>query len=45
MTWPGGLKYVGEVKDGQQNGRGTEYYPNGQIRLGIYKNGAWAGSQ
>jgi len=38
LTFPDGAKYDGEYKDGQENGRGTYYYPNGLRKSGVWIN-------
>ena len=38
-TFPDGSKYVGEWKDGKQNGQGTATFANGEKYVGEYKDG------
>ena len=37
VTLPNGTKYVGEWKDGEQNGQGTYSFPNGDKYVGEWK--------
>ena len=37
-TDPNGDQYVGEWKDGKQNGQGSYTFPNGQKYVGEFKN-------
>ena len=37
-TYANGNKYFGEWKDGKRHGQGIEYYINGTVSEGIYKN-------
>lgn len=39
VNFPNGEKYVGELKDGQPNGRGTFTWPNGEKYVGEWKDG------
>ena len=43
MTWPDGVKYVGEWKDGLPNGQGTMTWPSGQKYVGEWKGGTQHG--
>ena len=46
MTLHDGYKYVGEFKDGEENGHGTYTYPDGRKYVGEWKNGEkWNGTQ
>ena len=38
-TYPDGVKYVGEYKDGKENGQGTETLPNVDKYVGEFKDG------
>ena len=38
-TYPDGEKYVGEFKNGIQDGQGTFSYPDGRKYVGEFKNG------
>jgi hypothetical protein len=42
-TFPDGQKYVGEFKDGKENGQGTTTFSNGQKYVGDYKDGEFNG--
>jgi len=37
VTYPSGDKYVGEYKDGKNNGQGTYTYANGDKHVGEFK--------
>ena len=39
VTWPSGQKYVGEFRDGKQNGQGTHTWPDGLKYVGEYRDG------
>ena len=39
VTWPDGEKYVGEFKDGKENGQGTYTWPDGDKEVAVYKDG------
>jgi len=39
VNFPDGGKYVGEVRDGQPNGRGTFTWPNGEQYVGDWRDG------
>lgn len=43
LTLLGGVKYVGEFKDGLPNGQGTATYPTGAKYVGEYKGGRKSG--
>ena len=43
ITFPDGRKYVGEVEDGQPNGRGTMTFPDGRKLRGQFKDGRFVG--
>jgi len=38
-TWSNGNKYLGEWKDGEQNGQGTGTFPDGEKYVGDWKDG------
>ena len=38
-TFPDGAKYVGEFRDGKQNGQGTYTYPDGAKYVGEFRDG------
>jgi hypothetical protein len=39
FTWPNGETYVGEWRDGTQNGQGTYKWPNGEAYVGEWRDG------
>jgi hypothetical protein len=39
LTFPSGMKYVGEWKDNKYNGQGTWFYTNGSTAQGIWRDG------
>ena len=40
MTFPGGIKYVGEFRDGKRNGQGTMTLPDGTKYVGEFRDNA-----
>ena len=43
QTYPSGAKYVGEFRDGKQNGQGIATYPGGFNYVGEFKDGNFNG--
>jgi hypothetical protein len=43
QTYPSGAKYVGEFRDGKQNGQGIANSPNGTKYVGEFKDGNYSG--
>ncbi|MBT4068724.1 MAG: cytoplasmic protein [Candidatus Marinimicrobia bacterium] len=43
LTYPDGIKYVGEFKDGKEHGQGTVTHLNGDTYAGEWKDGSPAG--
>ena len=43
QTYPNGAKYVGEFRDGKQNGQGIANSPNGTKYVGEFKDGNFNG--
>ena len=43
VTLPNGTKYVGEWKDGEQNGQGTYSFSNGMKYIGKFRNANYNG--
>ena len=43
LAWPSGQKYVGDWKDGKQNGHGTVTWPDGQKYVGDWIDGKYNG--
>ena len=37
LKFPDGSRYVGEVKNGKQHGKGTYTYADGTVEKGIWK--------
>ncbi len=45
MEWTDGSKYMGEWKNGIQNGHGVMSFPNGRKKEGIFKNNVYLGQE
>lgn len=43
MSWTDGSKYVGEWKNGIQNGYGKMIFPNGKVKEGYFENNVYKG--
>ena len=43
-TFPDGAKYVGEFRDGKQNGQGTYTFPNGEKYVGEFRDDKYNGN-
>ena len=43
LTYPNGTKYVGEVRDGKENGQGTFTFSNGEKWVGEFRDGKYNG--
>ena len=43
--WPDGAKYVGEYKDGIQDGYGIMFWADGGVWVGQWKSDKWLGGE